>query len=106
MSKYSFEFKHQLVHAYLNNEGSYVYISGKDGVTASNIKSWVKAYKEFGIDSLVRSKKIQSYSFEFKWYVVELYLSTEVSYQELALSAGINNSSMITKCLNQMKPKI
>jgi len=31
------------------------------------------------------------YSFEFKLSVVELYLTTEISYQELAFSVGINN---------------
>ncbi len=29
--------------------------------------------------------------------MVELYLTTEVSYQELALNVGINNPSMITR---------
>ena len=37
------------------------------------------------------------HSFEFKLHVVELYLSNEVSYQQLALSQGINNPAMLTK---------
>ena len=32
--------------------------------------------------------------------MVELYLTTEVSYQELVLSVGINNPSLITKWVN------
>ncbi len=32
--------------------------------------------------------------------MVEVYLTTEVSYQELALSVGINNPSSITKWVN------
>jgi transposase len=35
--------------------------------------------------------------------VVELYLSTEISYQELALSLGINNPSLITKWVNDYR---
>jgi len=35
--------------------------------------------------------------------VVELYLSTEVSYQELALSVGINNPPLITKWVNDFR---
>lgn len=40
------------------------------------------------------------YSFEFKLHVVQLYLTTEVSYQNLALSVGINNPSLIIKWVN------
>ncbi|MEG1718650.1 MAG: transposase, partial [Bacteroidales bacterium] len=38
-----------------------------------------------------------------KLSVVELYLSSEVSYQELALSQGINNSSLIAKWVNDFR---
>lgn len=104
MAKYSFEFKLQVVHAYLNNEGSYPYISRKYGVPAwSNIKKWVNAYNKFGDEGLTRSRKNENYSFEFKLHVVELYLSTEVSYQELALSVGINNPPLITKWVNDFR---
>lgn len=37
------------------------------------------------------------YSFNFKLHGVELYLTTEVSYQDLALKVGINNPPLITK---------
>lgn len=104
MAKYSFEFKLQVVQAYLKNEGGYPYISRKYGVPAwSNIKKWVKAYNEFGEEGLTRSRKNENYSFEFKLHVVELYLSTEVSYQDLALSVGINNPPLITKWVNDFR---
>ena len=51
----------------------------------------------------MRSRKNESYSFEFKLHVVELYLTTEVSYQELALSVGINNPSLITRWVNDYR---
>ena len=51
----------------------------------------------------MRSRKNESYSFEFKLHVVELYLTTEVSYQELALSVGINNPSLITRWINDYR---
>ena len=35
--------------------------------------------------------------------MVELYLSSEVSYQELALSQGINNPSLITRWVNDFR---
>lgn len=44
----------------------------------------------------MRSRQNKNYTFEDKLRVVELYLSTEVSYQELAIQEGITNPSMIT----------
>ena len=92
MAKYSYEFKLQVVQAYLDGEGGYRYLSKKYGVPSKrDIEKWVFAYKAFGKDGLMRSRKNESYSFEFKLHVVELYLTTEVSYQELALSVGLGS---------------
>src|SRR5574344_1472714 len=101
MAKYSYEFKLQVVQAYLDGEGGYRYLSKKYGVPSKrDIEKWVFAYKAFGKDGLMRSRKNESYSFEFKLHVVELYLTTEVSYQELALSVGINNPPLIARWVN------
>ena len=62
-----------------------------------------KAYDEFGNEGLMRSRQNNNYSFQFKLSVVELYLSSEVSYQELALSQGINNPSLITRRINDFR---
>jgi transposase len=35
--------------------------------------------------------------------VVKLYLTTEVSYQELVLSVGMNNPPLITKWVNDFR---
>lgn len=67
------------------------------------LRKWINAYREFGDEGLMRSRKNDSYPFEFKLHVVELYLSTEVSYQELALSVGINNPPLITKWVNDFR---
>ena len=56
-----------------------------------------------GDDGLVRSRQNKNYSFQFKLSVVELYLSSEVSYQELALSQGINNSALIARWVNDFR---
>ena len=51
----------------------------------------------------MRSRQNKNYSFQFKLYVVELYLSSEVSYQELALSQGMNNPFLITRLVNDFR---
>ena len=104
MAKYSYEFKLKVVQAYLNGEGSYEHLTEKYGIsTDSRIFEWVHAYKEFGKEGLLRSRQNNNYSFQFKLHVVELYLSSEVSYQELALSQGINNPSLITRWVNDFR---
>ncbi|MBQ8525664.1 MAG: hypothetical protein IJ460_02940 [Clostridia bacterium] len=104
MAKYSYEFKLKVVHSYLNGEGSYAYLAKKYNIPAKrNIEEWVHTYKEFGSDGLMRSRQNKNYSFQFKLYVVELYLSSEVSYQELALSQGMNNPFLITRLVNDFR---
>ena len=104
MAKYSYEFKMKVVQAYMNGEGGYDYLTQKYKLSSRNsLMMWVKAYKEFGNDGLMRSRKNNDYSFQFKLSVVELYLSSEVSYQELALSQGINNPSLITRWVNDFR---
>lgn len=104
MAKYSYQFKKEVVNAYLNGEGGYAYLAGKYSITGkSMVKRWITAYKKFGDEGLLRSRKNQTYPFEFKLHVVELYLTTEVSYQELALSVGMNNPPLITKWVNDFR---
>ena len=104
MAKYSYEFKKQVVNAYLNGEGGYSYLAEKYGVTnRRQVMNWVQYYQLLGDEGLLRSRKNQVYSFEYKLYVVELYLTTEVSYQELALAEGINNSAILAKWVNDFR---
>ena len=104
MPKYSFEFKKKVVEAYLRGEGGSSYLAKKYGVkNKRQVLNWVHYYAEFGDEGLRRSKGNKTYTFEFKLNVVELYLSSEVSYQELALSQGINNSALLAKWVNDFR---
>lgn len=106
MAKYSFEFKMKVVQDYLQGKGGSGYLSKKYSIGNGDNKQvlkWIKTYQTFGSDGLMRSRKNKTYTFEFKLHVVELYLTTEVSYQELALSVGINNHPLITKWVNDFR---
>ena len=104
MAKYSFEFKKQIILEYLSGGGGSSSLAKKYGVPQGKmIRNWINSYKEFGDDGLRRSKGKKNYSFEFKLHVVELYLSSEVSYQDLAISQGIRNHAMITKWVNDFR---
>ncbi len=104
MAKYSFEFKKKIVTSYLNGEGGYGYLSKSYGVPAKkDIEKWVHNYQAFGDEGLMRSRKNDIYTFEKKLSVVELYLSSEVSYQELAFQEGITNPALITQWVTRFR---
>lgn len=103
MAKYSFEFKRKIVMEYLNGQGGYKYLGKKYDVHHSVISRWVQNYNHYGEESLFRSRKQQSYPFEFKLYVVEFYLTSELSYQELALKVGMTDSATITRWVNEYR---
>ena len=103
MAKYIYEFKKKIVDAYLRGEGSYEYLSSVYGPQKSDIEKWVKNYQSFGDEGLMRSRQQKKYSFEKKLSVVELYLTNEISYQELAIQEGITNPSLIVAWVSRFR---
>ena len=104
MSKYSYEFKKKVVMSYLNGEGGYTYLANFYSIPSkTRIREWVAAYQKFGDEGLFRSRQQAKYSFEKKLSVVELYLSSEISYQDLALQEGITNPCMIVNWVNRFR---
>ena len=104
MAKYSFELKYKIVKDYLKGDGGYGYLAEKYGINDKwQVKRWIKAYEKLGVDGLKRSRQKTKYTFEYKLHVVELYLSSEVSYQELALHEGISNPAMLVRWVNDFR---
>ena len=104
MAKYSFELKKKVIESYQRGEGGYSYLAEKYGVkNKRQVLNWVHYYEKFGDEGLIRSRKNNYYSFEYKLHVVELYLSSEVSYQDLALSEGIKNNALIVRWVNDFR---
>lgn len=98
MAKYSLIFKLKVVTAYLNGEGGYEYLTKKYGVkTTSQVRRWISAFKEFGKGGLCRKRNNTRYTSEFKLVVVESYLTSELSYRQIALQYGLNNPSLIAR---------
>ena len=90
--------------AYLNGEGGKEHLAKKYGIPApSNIKKWADNYRAEGDEGLRRSRQKKNYSFEYKLHIVELYLSSEVSYQELAIKEGIHNPAQLAKWVNDFR---
>nr|AIF26513.1 hypothetical protein [uncultured bacterium fosmid pJB39A3] len=104
MAKYSYEFKRQVVDEYLSGNVGFRFLANKYGITnRCEIRRWVNAFKTHGDSGLKRSRQQINYTFDFKLHAVELYLSSEVSYQELAMSLGMNNPTLITRWVNDFR---
>ena len=103
MAKYSFEFKKEIVQEYLDGKGGYQYLSEIHSIPRECIRQWIRNYNANGNKGLKRSRESKAYSFEYKLHMVELYLSSELSYQELALQEGINNPGMLVKWVNDFR---
>ena len=98
MAKYTFEFKKKVVFEYLYGKISSTILAPKYNIKSEKqVRQWIHNYQEFGDEGLKRSRKRETYSFEFKLHMVELYLTNEVSYEELALANGITNYATINK---------
>ena len=60
-------------------------------------------YKKYGDEALLRPRKNKEYSFEKKIFVVELYLTSELSYNDIALQEEINNPTLISNWVNRFR---
>ena len=103
VAKYSFELKKKIVQEHLEGKGGYRYLSEKHSVPRECIRQWIRNYNANGDDGLKRSRKNEAYSFEYKLRMVELYLVSEFSYQEIALQKGINNPGLLVKWVNDFR---
>lgn len=104
MAKYSYEFKKQLVNEYLSGKGGYEYLAKMHGMPDKTpIQNWVQNYKHYGDEGLLRSRQNTKYPFEKKISIVELYLSSEISYDDLAMQEGILNPGLIVNWVNRFR---
>ncbi len=96
MSKYSEEFKLQIVRDYLNGSLGYTLIARKYDVSDKSIvRRWVRAYKEWGESGLSVKKKKQFYSVQFKLDVLHFMKQTGASFLDTAIQFNMNNPSLI-----------
>ena len=97
MSKYSNEFKLEVVQYYLKNHGGY-------GITAKHfnipsptaVKKWVKGYEEHGPKGLLKNKK-SSYSGDFKIHVIEYMHKNHLSLTETASHFNLSGANRVAK---------
>ena len=94
MTKYNFEFKKKIVLEYLNEGIGYITLAKKYNIKSkANIIIWVSKYKKY-VDEIFFQKKL---------FVVELYLTSELSYKDITLQEGIINPALICNWINRFR---
>ena len=97
MSKYSEEFKLNVVNYYLNNHCGWEYVAKQFGIPAwTTVRKWVRKYKEHGEKGLTKNEKA-SYSGEFKQNVVEYMHANHLSAIMAATKFNLANESTVLR---------
>ena len=98
MAKYSFDLKLKAVIDYEQGLGSYQFIADKYHVkTLGLIRDWVHIYQTFGSTGLQRKRQNTVYDTQFKLNAVNLYLTSEKSYREIANQLSMTNRALLTR---------
>lgn len=98
MTKYPTELKLKVIQDYKNGEGGCKFLAEKYHVkNESIVRRWIKAHEAFGIAGIQRKRQHTVYSRQFKLNAVNLYLTSEKTYQEIAYEVGIANSPLLNR---------
>ena len=96
MSKYSSEFKLEVVKYYLDNNVGYQTTADHFSVAYALVLKWVRKYKENGYAGLMKNQK-SSYSGDFKLSVVEYMHENHLSCQEAAVHFNLAGDYVVSK---------
>lgn len=96
MSKYSEEFKLEVVQYYLKNGGYETTARHFKIPVFDTVRKWVKKFEQNGINGLIRNQNI-SYSVEFKQNVIEYMHQNHLSCQETAYLFNLGCTDVIIK---------
>ena len=97
--KYTLLFKKTCIDLYFKSSESILSISTEHSVSKSALSRWIQDYQKYGISGLT-PKKNQSYSFEFKYKVLQVMEREKLSLSETRLRFKIPNESVIVQWRN------
>jgi len=106
MAKYSFKLKLNVVLDYEQRIGRYGFIANKYHVSSLYcVRDWVEIYQTFGSAGLQCKSQHTVYDTQFKLNAVNLYLTSEKSYQEIANQLGLTNRALLTRWVLDYRAK-
>ncbi|WP_269221590.1 helix-turn-helix domain-containing protein [Flavobacterium sp. IMCC34518] len=94
--RYDAAFKLECVKLVLEKHYSCNYVSNQKGLNESNIRKWVRFYKQYGSIGLL-PRKNQSYSVAFKLKVLKAINNNSLSLRAASVKFNIPDTSIIVK---------
>lgn len=98
-SKYSSEMRILIAQKYLDGKASSCELSNIYGIPDKTILRWAQRLKEQGVRAFSKSNSNSHYSSEFKLMCVELYISGELSLDEIVAKYNISSDSVLRNWL-------
>ena len=99
MTKYSYEFKLEVVRYYLSGAGGFKKTAYHFGIDCSLVRQWVAFYQHFGSNGLQAKLKQSHYTDEYKEQVVLSAKNEGLSSRQAALKFGPLQPSTVLKWL-------
>lgn len=97
------EFRVKVSQEYLDELGSYNYLSAKYNIGCKTLRQWVAKYRIYGIAAFISRAGNTSYSSDFKTMCVEAALSGEGSVDDIVAKYNISSREVLRcwiKCYN------
>ena len=95
MSKYSEEFKLEVIKYCIDERNGVLPTARYFNVDVKQVKVWCRKYKQHGINGLTKNK--MKYDGKFKIYVVEYMHSNHLSLTETAIYFNLGNHHTVSK---------
>ena len=97
MSKYSNEFKLEVIKYCINEHHGYLDTAKHFSISSSTtVLQWVRRYKEKGTEGLIKNLK-SSYNGDFKQNVIEYMHTNHLSATETAIKFNLANHNIVLK---------
>ena len=95
MSKYSLDFKLQVINYCIENYCGYRVCAKHFNIDVTCVKQWKRKYEKFGIDGLVKNKR--KYDGNFKLNVIKYMHSNHLSLTQTAIHFNIGCKKIVKK---------
>ena len=99
--KHSADWMLARVKEYLSGKGSYRLIAEANGISAQNLRVWVKKYRNQGAIAFVKRAGNASYSKEFKAKCVRAVLCGEGSIDDIVAKYNISSRSVLQRWIKR-----
>lgn len=95
------EWRAMIAQEYIAKAGSSYDIAAKYGVNSKTVLRWAQRYKEQGLNAFIRGTGNTHYTSDFKMICIELYISGELSIDEIVAKYNISSNYVLREWIKR-----